>query len=359
MRRRALVVLAILAALLGAPSGASAAQNSLLPVSPAASPTSGTPSTTFTFRVAYDGRWPASGVRASVAGLDRGMALTTGSATDGTWAVSTTLPSGTWQVTFAAIVLQGNAPTLAGPVVVVGGAVASAAPDSGGGGWPSPDAPLGPGTPPATTPAPAPASPTPGPSSPVGDGAPVSSAVPGASPVPVGEGAPVATDDGATAGVEPEDTGSASADSSVAPASGASNAPAAASPASTDEKGPSTIGRGTSWPAGVQDRSAPSLLDTVLLVGLSGVAAVALIGSAALLGGRRRASTGADAGSDGAAGAAEGIEAVLDRRARRRARMRLEDDPIMTAMGIDDAPRHGRRRAQQTGSGPGERPPPT
>ena len=99
------------------------------------------------------------------------------------------------------------------------------------------------------------------------------------------------------------------------------------------------------------------LLTVVLLVGLSGVAAVAFIGAALLILGRRRRAeeevpVGVPQRTD--------TEALLERRTVRRAKVRLSDDPIVTAMGVDDqvAARRERRRASQIASGPGERPTP-
>src|SRR5699024_4257574 len=81
--RRGLFVLAIVAALWGAPSSVSAAVNDLS--SPQVSPTSGSVTTVFTFRVRYDGGFPAASVTVTVAGLTIPMILESGSLTAGTW----------------------------------------------------------------------------------------------------------------------------------------------------------------------------------------------------------------------------------------------------------------------------------
>jgi hypothetical protein len=82
---------------------------------------------------------------------------------------------------------------------------------------------------------------------------------------------------------------------------------------------------------------------------------VAIIGTTLLLVGRRRtedeemAATVAELGD---------TESLLERRTVRRAKVRLADDPIVTAMGVDDQVAARRRRnggAGQGGSGPGER----
>jgi hypothetical protein len=83
---------------------------------PTVSPLSGTPSTTFTYTVHYKGA-PAS-VTASVAGRTLPMGVASGTDSNGTFAVSTTLPVGSWPVTFRAVA-QGNDDTLAGPTVTV------------------------------------------------------------------------------------------------------------------------------------------------------------------------------------------------------------------------------------------------
>jgi len=68
-----LLVLAIVAALWGAPSSASAAVNELS--SPQVTPGSGSVTTVFAFRVRYDGGFPAASVRESLERLAAGKAL--------------------------------------------------------------------------------------------------------------------------------------------------------------------------------------------------------------------------------------------------------------------------------------------
>ncbi|MDQ2673199.1 MAG: hypothetical protein M3Y40_00915, partial [Chloroflexota bacterium] len=126
MRVRLPVVLAAIAALLWAPSLASAAGNSL--VSPSVSPASGTITTVFTLHVTYDGRFPASTVSVSVAGLALPMARVSGTASEGTWSVSTLLPAGTWTPTFTSSALQGNAASAVGPAISVVGPLADPTP---------------------------------------------------------------------------------------------------------------------------------------------------------------------------------------------------------------------------------------
>jgi hypothetical protein len=65
----------------------------------------------------------------------------------------------------------------------------------------------------------------------------------------------------------------------------------------------------------------------MVLVGLLGLGAVALFGTAMLIARRRRA-------ADGAEPIAATAAAALQRRSVRRARQRMGEDPIMAAMGI-------------------------
>lgn len=114
---RGLLVLAILAALLGAPPTTSAAGNVLH--TPVAEPATGTLATVFRLRVSYDGRFEATAVEAVVAGLPLPMRLVSGSALRGTWETSLSLTVGAWPVEFRAAALRGNQPSLAGPTLTV------------------------------------------------------------------------------------------------------------------------------------------------------------------------------------------------------------------------------------------------
>jgi hypothetical protein len=93
---------------------------------------------------------------------------------------------------------------------------------------------------------------------------------------------------------------------------------------------PSLASGASSEPAGT---AADALLGIVLLIGLSGVAAVTVMGTALALAGRRRsdAQEPAAAAADDAATAA-----ILARRTVRQGKVRLTDDPIVAAMGLDD-----------------------
>jgi hypothetical protein len=90
--------------------------------------------------------------------------------------------------------------------------------------------------------------------------------------------------------------------------------------------------------------SREGMLGLVLMVGLSGVAAVAIIGTARVVIGRRRSDDPEAASAlDGTAEAAD-TETLLQRRIVRRAKIRLADDPIVVAMGVDDQVDARRRR---------------
>lgn len=84
-------------------------------------PTSGTVATTFAFAVDYaSGQgFAATAVWAEVAGTTVTLALVSGSADDGTFSGSSSLPAGSWPVTFRADAVQGSDPTLAGPTLTV------------------------------------------------------------------------------------------------------------------------------------------------------------------------------------------------------------------------------------------------
>jgi hypothetical protein len=83
---------------------------------PTASPPRGTTATTFTFTVRYEGA-PAS-VTFSIADRTVRMTVISGTSSNGTFGGSTTLPVGSWQVTFKAVA-QRNDDRLPGPTVTV------------------------------------------------------------------------------------------------------------------------------------------------------------------------------------------------------------------------------------------------
>ena len=153
-RRRVTVLLAIMAALAGAPSSASAAHPNQLSQG-SVTPSAGDTSTLFVVTVRYRSPAgnPASAVSASAGGRVTAMTLVSGTTLDGTWSGTGTLPPGDWDITVEATVATGPKPTLlAGSVSVAGG---TAPPPSVIGTNPSTTAPPGGAADgPATTPAP-------------------------------------------------------------------------------------------------------------------------------------------------------------------------------------------------------------
>ncbi len=357
MRLRLPVLLATIAALLGAPSSTSAAGNDL--GSPSVSPGTGTITTVFTMQVGYEGKFPAAAVSVAVAGLSLPMARIAGAPARGTWSVSTLLPAGTWTPTFSSSSEQGNASIVTGSAITVSGLqVPGVTP-----------APTGTADPPA--------------GNPEIDEGPVStqdpgSVDPGTAPVdeepaadPSAEAEPIATGPvDPSPSAEPVDgtprrggsSDSASGPGPGGPAAGADHDPAAA-PADATRTEPSEA-PGAEPAVGSLDDDEPvtalvdnRLLAVVILVGLSGVAAVAVIGGALLILGRRRA-----AERDVPVAVQQQIEtdALLERRTLRRARVRLAEDPIVAAMGVEDqvTARRERRRATRATSRLDERPTP-
>lgn len=318
MRRTALVsVLAIVTALLGAPSHASAAGNSLSDA--AASPTAVSPGGLILLSVTYDGTHPATTVTAEVGDLTFPLVRQTGTPTSGSWAAAVTLPVGSWTVVYRASTTQGNAPTLTGPTITVLGAVPPTAMPSlpGGSGpdrtttkpapsssgapeQPAPEQPAAPAAPrPAPTTAPGSAEPAPA--------APVSSLWPAAHP-PDDVAAPVEHPSvGGTTAPEPP---------AVAPARSSATDPVVPSPDEAEAAVPDGLVADDDLPIGI---------------GLLGVAAIGMLGLGLLVAGRPRDAGAPEQPSD------EVTAAVLDRRALRQAKVRLEADPIVAALGIEDA----------------------
>lgn len=124
----AVALLGTLAAALMVPAGQAnaAAPNQLF--GPTASPTSGGTSTVFTFGVHYVGAHPATSVTAVAGTRTIALSLTSGSADDGTYAGSSTLPAGTWTITFHAVATKGNSPSVTGPTLTVAAPAATPRP---------------------------------------------------------------------------------------------------------------------------------------------------------------------------------------------------------------------------------------
>lgn len=341
MRMRGTLVLATVAALLWAPSFASAAGNTL--TAPTASPTTGFVDTVFTLGVTYDGQFPATAVTVTVAGLQLPMIQLDGTPEAARWSVSTVLPPGTWTPTYTATPLNGNTATAVGAPITVSAATpvptSSEGPIPSGGGEAGDEA-SAPADPDAVDPETAPIAEDPTAS---GDAEPAASAV----AEPTGGGG----DAGATGTTSSPAAGDAAAGGAPI---GSPDGGSAASGKVVPDMLPTADGRAdhAATPGG---RAEDAVLGLVLLIGLSGVAVVALIGTALLTVGRRRDHEGA---APAKARAPLDSEALLEQRAVRRARVRLADDPIVVAMGVDDqvAARRRRSAARQVDHGPGERP---
>jgi hypothetical protein len=314
--RRTARVVAILAALAMAPSSVfAAAPNELL--SAAITPPAGTTSTLFELSVRY--RSPAGNaadsVTAAVAGKTVTLHLTSGSAVDGTWTGSTALPVGSWMVTLQAYASKGVDPTATiGPIGVgLGVPQPSSSPVNS---QPSTDAPESGG-----------ASAT-------------------AEPQRQRSAAPISSGSATRAGGTARPSGGAAA---------AASETAASSPASHRQAthGRSRGPRSSSSPDGGAAAVQPSaragtaeghavgreLVGMVLLFGIGGVAAIALLGAAWIIIAARRdraePSTVAIPTFDPATPAMIGLP-TAERRRLRLARLRPSDDPILAALGLRD-----------------------
>jgi hypothetical protein len=84
--------------------------------------------------------------------------------------------------------------------------------------------------------------------------------------------------------------------------------------------------------------SGDDLVLTLVLIGLAGIAAVALIGTGVLLARRERV-------KEPPPNAMAQVTAALERRSVRRSKVRLPDDPIVAALGIEGRAGRPRRRA--------------
>ena len=365
---RGLLVLAIVAALWGAPSSVSAAVNEVS--SPQVSPTSGSVTTLFTFRVRYDGGFPAATVGVTVAGLSIPMLLESGTLEAGWWLGSTLLPTGAWSTSFIATAVQGPSATIPGPVVIVAGLAPTptASPGSAPGSGPTPESapvggPYGPTAPPAA--------PAPSPQEAAATATVVASPAPETPAADPGPGSPVGSG-GADA---PAQGGSPSTpapgDGGVTPAGGGGGDHAPAGQDATSPAAPETPAPGgdpslfePASDAG-EPRATPTTADDmvsdVLLIGLAGVTSVAIVGTLLLLAGRRREpapATSARATGARATGAPSGVAETAMRRLARTSSGRAAGDPIVAALGVDDemAARRAIRRSLRESAGDAQLP---
>ena len=323
-RRRASTILAVLAALMMAPSSVSAAKPNELTAA-SVQPTSGSTATTFVLSVRYRSGAgnPASAVTATVAGQTLIMGINSGTSVDGIWTATTQLPVGSWTVTYSAEVAKGPTPTVGGGTVTV--TANQPSPSGPVGSTPSsaasePDVPVG-------TPLPNPAqsaSPRPVAGAPSGaaqPSTPASNASPGAAPASSG---------GSSGSGGSEGRGGGGGNSSGGGAQPLASA--AGAPAPSGRQG--LPGRGTAGPDGPMHQG---LLDAVLLFGIVGVAAVALVGVGWILVTGRRNEPDASPADAGTA-ADPGVRAIptVEQRAIRRARLNQSNDPILAALGLPE-----------------------
>lgn len=343
MPRRRVHVLALVAALLWAPSTTFAASNGLSDAT--ASPLSGPVGTSVRLTVHYEGKFAAVGIIAQVAGLSVPMVRASGTATSGTWAVVVVPPAGRWPVSFTATVTKGAPATLTGPTVTIGAAplpsTGTSAPSAGDG---SPIR-LPPG-PVATAPPAAPA--------PAASSAPAGSAAPAPAPATGPETvSPSTAPGGGTSPVAPGDAPSAPVDGGPA-ANGESRPSAdpaphgAAGPSRAPEGGAPTPQASIAEPSGPAGESTDdAIARAFVLLGLLGLTTIGLLGSTLLTTARRRRERPSEEIAD------EQAAVILDQRSRRRGRVRLPDDPIIAALGVGDAQRPRRPRRRPTSPGPG------
>lgn len=159
-------------------------------------PTNGTTATVFTFGVHYSSTGspaqPAQSVSAQVGGVTVPLVRVSGSANDGTWQGTATLPAGTWDVIFSAVSASPPAPLLGPQVTVTGPPAPTPSPAPTPTPTPQPTATPTPATPtPRPTSAPTPRPPLPGPQPtlpPTDDDGPTPTQSPSASPTPTATG---------------------------------------------------------------------------------------------------------------------------------------------------------------------------
>lgn len=228
-------------------------------------PPSGTTATAFTFTVSYlstdSPTRPAQTVWADVGGMTVPLAKVSGAAHDGTWQGTSTLPAGTWQVTFNATTSADPQPApLAGPIVTVTQA-------------PTP-------TPPPPTPRPT-AAPTPRPTAPPAPGPTVAPNPPPPTAPPLTT-APTSADDHdptATPRASSSPRSSTTASASASASSRPMRTPSAAAEAPSVDADPSEAPVPTDLAADEPDTRPPSMLASLLIVGgtlsLAGAAVLA------------------------------------------------------------------------------------
>lgn len=329
MKRLAAVLMAILAALVWAPSAAlGAPPNSLS--GPTVTPAFATTLTPVTVSVRYTSTAgnPATGVFASIGPLELSLARVGGTAVDGTWSATTPAPLGTWRVTFRATANQGPQPTLDGPLLTVTAPSSPTAAPGSVNPAPPAESSAAPGMDSGRTSATSTPAPVAAPDASGAAGGPATSPTANAAP---GSAAPgTAGQRGAAAGTQP-------------PAANGSQHPGRA-------RRPSGPAEWTAAPTGLPEELDAGVAgtDLVLLLGvILGVAAATLLGTGWLVVGR-------DRDTEDQLATVPGDEA--GRRARRSLTAgTLDEDPVIAAMLPDQPLGRGRLgRAPWAGRPTGE-----
>ena len=340
-RRRVALLVAMVTALAGAPSLASAAEPNQLSQA-SVSPASGNDGTLFVVTARYrsPAGHPAIAVTAHVGDSNALLLLVSGTTTDGVWSGTAVAPPGSWNVTVHAAVAQGVQPTVSAGTITVADVTEPS--------FPPEDLPsLVPGTGDevgaVSTPAPAPAH-TPRPKA-------------AATPAPARSSngaAPSQPPTGPTpGGAAPAGPGR----SGEAPRRSARPDPASSNDGAQRSPGASPSTSGVPTPAGGRDD-----LGLFMLVGTLAVGTVALVGSAWVIVAGRRERLAATAPAQPRPTDPGVIAAtIVEQRALRRARLRSSDDPILAAMGLPDedaTPNAAPPRRTGPRSGRGRRKPP-
>jgi hypothetical protein len=357
---RAVLMLAVLAALMGAPSPLLAAPPNRL-TEPSVTPATGTTLTSFVLSVRYtsDRGTPAQSVLAEVGLVSVTLGLVSGTAVDGVWSGSSLLPPGTWPVTFRAAADQGPQPSVAGPVLRVTSVLLPSPSDAIVD--PLPSAPVASSTPnaaPGTSEASPPETAEP---------RPVRSDTP--SPVASGEAAPAGDPHAAGAsggaGGGTSKPGAGGGESSAAPEPAPNGSAGAAAGGGEPSGDPAS--RGSQAPPGDDPGlleghpDEPATASLLLLLGVVvSVAAVTLLGTGWMLASRARddepePSPRAAARRLGGRSSAA-ADAIEERRARRRARQLPGHDPVLAAMGLDAEEPKDPTRGVARGATPRSRP---
>ena len=251
VRRRAILAAALLVLVLASAPAPALAASVLSDAS--VTPTSGTTATVFTFGVHYSSTGspaqPAQSVSAQVGSVTVTLVRVSGSANDGTWQGTATLPAGTWDVIFSAVSASPPAPLLGPQVTVTGPPTPTPAPPP----TPTPQPTAAPTPTAQPTATPRPPTPTPQPTSAPTPRPPL----PGPQPTP-----PPTDDDG------PTPTPSASA-SPTPTATDFATPTATAAPTRTAEEGDEPSATLAPADAAADETPPPqgSMLATLLIVG--------------------------------------------------------------------------------------------